>query len=274
MRNPTFEIVTGDSLVVMSDMPSDSCDLIITSPPYNIGKEYEAKTGLSTYIAWQEEIARESVRILKPSGSLCWQVGNYIDKGEVFPLDILLYPAFKALDMRLRNRIMWTFGHGLHCSNRLSGRHETILWFSKGDKYTFNLDAIRVPSKYPGKKHFKGPKKGQLSGNPLGKNPSDVWDITNVKHNHPEKTEHPCQFPEAITDRLVAALCPEGGTVLDPFMGSGTTGISCLRFGRKFLGIDKEENYCSVARERLTNYKQDVLVLEDDIGIRDMHVTE
>ena len=145
------------------------------------------------------------VRVLAPGGSLCWQVGNYVEKGEVFPLDILSYPLFKSRGLKLRNRVIWRFGHGLHAQRRFSGRYEVLLWFTNGDGYTFNLDRVRVPSKYPGKTHFKGEKRGQPSGNPLGKNPSDywivkqdwereVWDIPNVKANHTEKTIHPCQF--------------------------------------------------------------------------------
>lgn len=158
----------------MQEMDDCSVDLIVTSPPYNIGKTYERKYSLKQYVEEQEFVISECVRILKHSGSICWQVGNHVDAGEIFPLDSILYPIFKGLGLKLRNRIIWQFWHGLHCSKRLSGRYETILWFTKSDDYVFNLDAIRIPSKYPNKKHFKGPNTGKYSGNPLGKNPSDV----------------------------------------------------------------------------------------------------
>jgi adenine-specific DNA-methyltransferase len=135
--------------------------------------------------------------------------------------------------------------------NRFSGRHETILWFSKSDNYTFNLDPIRVPQKYPNKKHFKGDKKGELSGNPLGKNPSDVWEITNVKNNHPEKTDHPCQFPEELVKRCVLALTGENDLVLDPFAGSGTVGKVCKELYRHSSIIDKESRYIEIAKKRI-----------------------
>ena len=115
------------------------------------------------------------MRILHPQGSLCWQVGNHVDDGEIYPLDSLIYPICKKLGLRLRNRIIWHFEHGLHCSRRFSGRYETILWLTKSDEYTFNLDPVRVPQKYPGKKAFKGPKIGQYTCNPLGKNPGDLF---------------------------------------------------------------------------------------------------
>jgi len=203
-------IAHKDNLSFVKPLQDESMKLIVTSPPYNIGKAYEVKTPLENYIKDQAGIISECVRLLHPNGSLCWQVGNHVQNGEVFPLDIVLYHIFKDHGLKLRNRIVWHFGHGLHCTKRLSGRHETILWFTKTDSYTFNLDPIRVPSKYPGKKHFKGPNKGKLSCNPLGKNPSDIWDIPNVKSNHCEKTIHPCQFPVELAERLVLSMTEEG----------------------------------------------------------------
>ena len=199
-----------DNLDFMQGLPDQRMKLVVTSPPYNIGKDYEAKTSLDAYLEAQERVVGECVRLLHPQGSICWQVGNFVHKGEITPLDAVLYPVFRALGLKLRNRIVWHFGHGLHCTKRLSGRYETINWWTKGDDYTWHLDAIRVPSKYPGKRHFKGPNIGKLSGNPKGKNPSDVWTFPNVKNNHPEKTLHPCQFPVELVERLVLSMTTPG----------------------------------------------------------------
>lgn len=161
-------------------------DLVVTSPPYNIGKEYENQMPLDEYVAWQKRILEKIYLRLKPSGSICWQVGNYVDNGSIVPLDFEFAPIFRQLGMQLRNRIIWRFGHGLHSKKRFSGRYEVVLWYTKTDDYVFNLDDVRIPAKYPGKRSFKGPNKGQLSGNPLGKNPEDVWDIPNYflqRHN-------------------------------------------------------------------------------------------
>ena len=227
-------LFNGEIKNLLAEIPDNSIQLIITSPPYNLGKDYENRVEIEHYLESQAEIIAELYRVLKDGGSLCWQVGNFVDDGEVYPLDILYYGIFKKLGLSLRNRIIWRFGHGLHASKRFSGRYETILWFTKGDKYLFNLDDVRIPSKYPGKRHFKGEKKGQLSGNPLGKNPSDVWevvlqdweqelwDIPNVKANHPEKMEHPCQYPIELVERCVLALTNEDDWVLDPFAGVGS----------------------------------------------------
>ena len=244
-------ILQGDALEKLKRMKTSSAQLIITSPPYNIGKEYEVKRDYSDYLKDMESIIVEVVRILRPGGSICWQVGNGIRKGEVIPLDALFYPIFKSQGLVLRNRIVWSFGHGLHAQRRFSGRHETILWFTKGDEYIFNLDAVRIPSKYPKKKHYKGPNKGKLSGNPLGKNPGDVWEITNIKALHPEKTDHPCQFPVALVDRIIKSLTNPGDLIIDPFLGSGTTLIAAAINGRKSVGIEISRSYVDITRRRV-----------------------
>lgn len=244
-------IFNGDCRVLLKDIPDEVIQLVVTSPPYNLGKPYESRLQLDEYIAQQAEIIRECVRVLKSTGSICWQVGNYVDNGEIIPLDIILFPVFQKLDLHLRNRIVWHFGHGLHASKRFSGRYEVILWFTKQNHYVFNLDAVRVPQKYPGKKHFKGPKKGELSGNPLGKNPSDIWVIPNVKANHVEKTEHPAQYPVELVERLVLALTNPGDWVLDPFLGSGTSAIAALMHQRKAIGAEILPEYYQIAIERI-----------------------
>lgn len=243
----------GDTREFLKSIPDDFFQLIVTSPPYNIGKPYEDKLEVQEYVRQQREVIAESVRTLREGGSICWQVGNYVNNGEIIPIDILLFPIFSELGLNLRNRIVWHFGHGLHAKNRFSGRYEVILWFTKGDDYLFNLDAVRVPQKYPNKKHFKGPKKGKLSGNPLGKNPSDIWGIPNVKANHVEKTIHPCQFPIELIERLVLSMTEEGDWVLDPFMGVGSTAIAALMHGRKAAGAEIESKYIEIAKQRIAD---------------------
>jgi len=245
------QIAYEDNLDFMRRLDAGTIKLIVTSPPYNIGKAYERRDSLEVYVKAQTQVISECVRLLHPEGSICWQVGNHVQNGEVFPLDIILYHIFKAHGLQLRNRIIWHFEHGLHCSKRLSGRHETILWFTKTDSYTFNLDCIRVPSKYPGKKYFKGPKIGQLSGNPLGKNPGDVWIFPNVKNNHIEKTIHPCQFPVELVERLVLSMTNRGDVVFDPHMGVGSAVIGAIKHNRRGYGCDVMQEYVEIAWERV-----------------------
>ena len=256
----------GDVSDFLRQIPDESVKLIITSPPYNLGKEYETKVSIDDYLQTQAQVIAQLYRALRPDGSLCWQVGNFVRHGEVFPLDIYYYPLFKRCDFRLRNRIIWHFGHGLHASKRFSGRYETLLWFTKSDEYQFNLDPVRVPSKYPGKRHYKGPNIGKPSGNPNGKNPSDVWeilardwetalwDIPNVKANHPEKTAHPCQFPVELVERCVLALTNEDDWVFDPYAGVGASLLAAIMRNRRAMGSEKEEEYVKLAKQRLEQY--------------------
>ncbi len=265
-KDADIVMFNGDVDDFIQELPDASVKLIITSPPYNLGKEYENEVSIEKYLAFQEKIIHKLHRILHPEGSLCWQVGNYVNKGEVFPLDIYYYPIFKSQGYRLRNRLIWHFGHGLHTKKRFSGRYETLLWFTKSDSYTFNLDPVRVPSKYPGKRHYKGPNKGKPSGNPKGKNPSDVWqkiceeweegfwDIPNVKSNHPEKTIHPCQFPVELVERCVLALTNEDDAVFDPYAGVGSALIAAVKHGRKAFGSEQEASYVTIAQERISSF--------------------
>jgi adenine-specific DNA-methyltransferase len=255
----------GDTLDFLGTLPPSLFRLIITSPPYNLGKQYEEPKALAEYLAEQEQVIIELIRCLSDDGNLCWQVGNFVDDGEVYPLDTLFYPIFKKHGLKLRNRIVWHFGHGLHASRRFSGRYETLLWFTKSDKYVFNLDKVRVPAKYPGKTFYKGPNRGKPSGNPLGANPSDVWtflaqewetefwEIPNVKANHPEKTVHPCQFPVELVERCILALTNKDDWVLDPYLGVGSALIAGLMHDRKVVGCDKESTYVEIGRQRIND---------------------
>ena len=246
-----FVLACEDNLSFMEKLADGQMKLIVTSPPYNLGKAYEVKTSLARYIEAQKRVIDECVRVLHPQGSICWQVGNYVDNGEIVPLDVVLYPVFRSYGLKLRNRIVWQFGHGLHSTKRLSGRYETINWWTKSDDYTWDLDPIRVPSKYPGKRHFRGPNRGKLSGNPKGKNPSDVWEFPNVKSNHPEKTIHPCQFPVELVERLVLSMTEPGDAVFDPYMGVGSTVVAALMHGRTAYGCDIVPEYVEIARQRV-----------------------
>lgn len=283
MKLEKFEYKKIDCLKYLKKMDGNSVDLIISSPPYNVGKEYETKRSIEEYLKWIKPILLELVRVLKDGGSLCWEVGNYVDKpkkgeAEVFPWDIYFYPIFHDAGLRLRNRIVWKFGHGLQASKRFSGRYETILWFTKGSgAYKFNLDPVRTPQDYPGKKYFKknSSKYGQYSGNPEGKNPGDfwdetiarldadfdslIWDIPNVKNNHPEKVDHPCQFPIELVERCVLAFTDPGDVVFDPFAGVGSTLIAALMHGRKALGTELEQKYIDIGLSRIKLLENDEL---------------
>jgi adenine-specific DNA-methyltransferase len=261
----------GDCIDLLKQIPDNSIDLVVTSPPYCIGKEYEdPHNDIKAFRDEHERIFGDLYRIVKTGGSICWQVGYHISDACVVPLDYIVYDVFTSLSENfdnpfiLRNRIIWTFGHGLNATKRFSGRHETILWFTKGEQTVFNLDDVRVPQKYPGKRYYKGPNKGQLSGNPLGKNPSDVWDIPNVKAKHVEKTDHPCQFPVVLPQRLIKALTYPDDLVLDPFMGSGTTGVAAIIENRRFVGAELVKSYYDISVDRIRDAIMGKAIIRED----------
>ena len=249
---PEYRYECADALEFSRTIPNESVKLVMTSPPYNVGESYEVRRDIQEYIADFEPLIAELVRVLKNDGSICWQVGNFVDEGEVFPLDIYFYPLFKSHGLKLRNRIIWHFGHGLHCSKRFSGRYEVILWFTKSDSYTFNLDDVRIPSKYPGKRYFKGARKGELSGNPKGKNPEDIWEMT--------KLNHPCQYPVELAERCILALTDKGDAVYDPFAGVGSTLIAALKNEREALGSEYVSEYVDIGMDRIESLKEGTLI--------------
>jgi DNA modification methylase len=265
-----LQLIRADVSRGLDRVGDEKVQLVVTSPPYNLRKIYERDKAMSLdeYVAWLTPVVKKICDKISATGSVCWQIGNYVRDGEVFPLDYFFYDMFSKHGLKLRNRIIWKFNFGLHANKRLSGRYETLLWFTKSDDYVFNLDPIRVPQLYPGKRHSakKGEGKvGRPSGNPLGKNPSDfwtfsaddcfregpVWEIPNVKANHPEQTIHPCQFPHELAERCVLAFSNVGDVVLDPFVGAGTTAIAAIKAGRRAIGIDRNAEYIALARKRV-----------------------
>lgn len=280
---PSFgsaDIRLGDSLELLDKVENSSVKLAISSPPYNIGKSYEKEQlSFDDYVAFHTKIAKKIAEKVTPDGSICWQVGNHIRDGEVFPLDFTFYEIFHRLGLKLKNRIIWKFNFGLNADKRFSGRYETVLWFSKGDDPTFNLDPVRVPQLYPGKRHpkGKGAKAGLPSGNPKGKSPGDywefdaakhfaeenIWDIPNVKSRHPEKTDHTCQFPLELAERCILALTNRGDTVLDPFVGAGTSVIAAIKHNRTGIGIEKERDFVKIAMARANALKAGVLPMRE-----------
>lgn len=271
----TATLHLGDALLTLQTMDSGTIDLIVTSPPYCMGKAYDTSVSVSDFCADHRSLLPEVSRVLKPGGSVCWQVGHHVRNGRAVPLDAHVYIiAEETTDLVLRNRIIWTFGHGTHSKRRFSGRHESILWFTKGENYHFDVDPVRVPQRYPGKRHYKGPRKGEWSGHPLGKNPGDVWEIPNVKAKHPEKMDHPCQYPVALAQRLVRSLSRPGETVLDPFLGSGTTAVAALLENRNFIGVDVKAGYVQLTNDRLRLLCENRLRVRPDQPPREPNANE
>lgn len=241
-----------DCVEGMKRLPSGLVDLTFTSPPYNIGKEYESILPLDDYVAWCEEWMSYVYDLTNPCGAFLLNVGYMPipNKGKCVPISYLLWDKTSFF---LNQEIVWNYGAGVACKKQLSPRNEKILWYVKNaSNYVFNLDSIRDKNvKYPNQK-----KNGKLRCNTLGKNPSDVWQIAKVTSGKnrmsTERMNHPAQTPCDLLERVILGFSNEGQLVLDPFMGSGSTAISALRNKRFYLGFEISEQYCKLAAQRIT----------------------
>jgi len=250
-----FAVFHGDCVTELRRIPDGLIDLTVTSPPYNIGKEYEEISPLDEYISWSTEWLREIFRVTTRTGALALNVG-YVSvpgKGKAVPLPYLLWNKTQFF---LNQEIVWNYGAGVAARRSLSPRNEKVLWYVKNpEDYIFNLDSIRDPDvKYPNQK-----KNGKLRCNTIGKNPSDVWQIAKVTsgsgRSSVERAPHPAQFPRDLIDRIVSAFSNENHLVLDPFLGSGTSAESAIALDRFCIGFEKNLEYCSVAAERLSAFE-------------------
>lgn len=240
-----------DCQEALRKLPAEIIDSTITSPPYNIGKEYEQILDTQQYVNWLAEIFSEVKRVTVNDGNLLLNLGylKIENVGRAIPIPYLLWDK---IDMFLQQEIVWNYGAGVSCKNYLSPRNEKICWYVKSrNGYTFNLDAIRDPNVlYPNQK-----KNGRLRCNTIGKNPSDVWQIAKVtsgkNRSSEERTAHPAQFPEDLVKRMVKGFTNENDLLLDPFIGSGTVAAVAMKEKRFFLGFEINEDYCKIIAKRL-----------------------
>lgn len=253
----------ADVLDYLDGLPDECAQMVVTSPPYNVGKAYGSgdrsdRSRFHYYLGWMLQVLSEMDRIVKPGGVIFLQVGSTRDDDQnLYPLDCLFFEHLRGMGLTFNSRVIWRIPHGLTPKRRLSERHETALIFSKGVPAHFNATPMRTPQKQPSKRAFKGPRKGELSGNPYGAWPSNVWDIGNVGNNHPERTGHPAQFPENIAYNAIACYSMPGELIVDPFNGSGTTQVVCKRTGRAFTGADL--SYGELREQRLAAISPDLV---------------
>ena len=251
IHRPGVMIYQTDCVEALRLLPTGLVDLTVTSPPYNIGKEYETATDVDRYVAWCKKWIEGIAEASAPNSAFWLNVG-YLPlpgRGKAVPISYLLWDA---VPMHFVQEIVWNYAAGVASRKSFSPRNEKFLWYVKNPfSYTFNLDDVRDPNvKYPNQK-----KNGKLKCNPLGKNPTDVWEIPKVTSGKDrasaERTPHPAQFPIAVIDRIVRACSNRGDLVLDPFMGSGTTAEVALATGRFVLGFELEPRYIEIAKQRV-----------------------
>lgn len=241
----------GDCRELLKDIPDNSIDMVVTSPPYNIGKKYgkyNDKVTLDEWIELINIITKEVHRILTKSGSFFLNLSQvpYGSDKEILPLPYIGYDILKKNDFYLRNMITWTFNGMQNCTNRLSGRYENILWGVKDLKsYTFNLDDIRIPYITKNDKRLTG----------KGRNPTDVWYFDRVNNMTKKKLglSHPTVYPVEMIERIIKMSTNKGDTILDPFLGSGTSLVAAKKLGRKGIGFELDNKYEKEIEKRLLN---------------------
>lgn len=230
------KVIGGNCIEQLSLIPTATVDLVIADPPYNLGKDYgngSDSLDREEYLKFTREWLRESVRILKPTGSI------YVFMGFRFISHIYLILE-DELGLKFVNWISWFYTQGIGKKRGFSPRHDDILYFSKSDRFTFNLDDIRVPQKFY-----------RSVNNMRGANPGDVWEFSHVHYCQGSRTGHPTQKPEGLMERMVLASSNEGELVVDPFAGSGTTLRVCQQLSRKCVGIELSAEYGALIQARL-----------------------
>lgn len=252
--------IFNHSSEVMEELPDKSVALMVTSPPYNInigygnkwqngklletkGKKYSDNLVETEYRAMLERVISETKRVLKDNGQIWFNIKNRYDKGNIIP-PFWVMDYFE--DMYLKNIIIWNFDWGGSTSKRFCSRYEYIFFFTKNkEDYVFNLEDVKIPALNYRPDRYKS----QL------KNPSDVWRISLVSGNSPERTEHPAQYPEELIERIIKTGTNKGDLVLDPFMGSGTTAVAAYKLGRQYVGYEIEKDFIDIAENRLRNVR-------------------
>jgi DNA modification methylase len=236
MKMKTNYLECGDAATILRGLPSQSVSLLIADPPYNLGKDYGNNRDMKAWHDYEDftkEWLTEAIRVLNDTGSLYVFMGvRFISK-----LFAILEDDFK---LSFNGWITWHYTQGMGRKLGFSPRHEDILFFTKSDTFTFNLDAVRIPQKY-----FR------TRNNMAGANPGDVWQFSHVHYCSAEREQHPTQKPEALMERMILASSNEGNLVVDPFLGSGTTARVASVLKRKWIGIDLNPDYVRMAEKRL-----------------------
>lgn len=244
-------IYRQDCCEAMPQLPENYINLTVTSPPYNIGKDYEKNMPLDEYLSWCSWWIKEIYRVTINHGAFWLNLGylSIPERAKAIPIPYLLWDK---IPFYLIQEVVWHYGAGVAGKKFFSPRNEKFLWYVKNpDLYTFNLDEVRDKNvKYPNQK-----KNGKIKVNPLGKNPTDVWSFPKVTSGKnrasKERTSHPAQFPLAVIERIIKAASNTNEFVLDPFLGSGTTALAALSLNRQVIGFEIREDYCEIAASRI-----------------------
>ena len=244
------KIICGDAFEILKRLPENSFDLMFADPPYNLTKNFGEnsfrQTSLEDYENWLDSWLKETVRLLKPTASV-YVCGDWRSASAIQRVGMKYF--------KLRNRITWEREKGRGALSNWKNAAEDIWFFTAGDDYVFNTEAVKIKRKVLAPYTENGkPKDWQQSagGNFRLTAPSNLWtDLTVPFWSMPENTAHPTQKPEKLLAKIILASSNENDLILDPFLGSGTTAVVAKKLNRNFVAIEADENYCLLAEKRL-----------------------
>lgn len=267
----TDQVLTGDCLTLLAELPAGCVDLAFADPPFNIGYEYDVyndRRARAEYLAWTERWLAAVQRLLKPAGSF------WVAIGDEYAAEIKV--RLDALGLTMRNWIVWHYTFGVHCTRKFTRSHAHIFYYvADPRRFTFHDAAVRVPSARQTTYRDK-------RANPRGRVPDDTWVLrpqqdegcfrpemdtwyqSRVCGTFKERTGHPCQMPEAVLERILRVSSNPGDLVLDPFAGSGTTLAVARRLGRRYLGMEVSAEYAEAVRRRLAAVTPELPLPEAD----------
>ena len=232
-----IDIRLGNALDLFKSIGTSTIDVIIADPPYNLNKDYGNDSDTKSfvgYINFTKEWTAEAKRVLKPTGTV------YVFMGFRF-ISYLYQILEQECYLNFNNWICWFYTQGIGKKKGFSPRHDDILMFTKTEKFTFNLDDVRVPQKFY-----------RSINNMRGANPGDVWEFSHIHFCQENRQNHPSQKPEGLIERMVLASSNEGDMILDPFSGSGTTLRVCQQLNRNCIGFELNPDYVEMTKKRLS----------------------
>lgn len=248
---PPVGTLQGDCIRLASLLPKNFVDLLILDPPYNLTKNFNGrkftKLAVDDYTSWLNEVVVFLLPLLKPTASI-YICGEWFTSASIFTV--------AATHFIVRNRITWEREKGRGARLNWKNASEDIWFCTRSEDYTFKVDAVKLRRKViaPYRKVDGTPKDWESTqeGDFRDTHPSNIWtDITIPFWSMPENTDHPTQKSEKLIAKIVLASTNSGDFVLDPFLGSGTTSVVAKKLGRRYLGIEVDEDYCLLAEKRL-----------------------
>ncbi len=263
------KIHKGDSLELLKQLPDNSVDLVITSPPYADLKVYIDNPGIlaDDYVNWFIPYCKEIERVIKPTGSFILNINDKVENGFRHPYVFdLISKLHKETGLKMFERLFWNKMKGLPNRSRFGDRVEYLFWFAKEKGFKFNIDDMRTEYSEKSIKRMTKPLKKRFARtegddnieyknwapNPKGALPTTLVNISSESKRIADS--HVAVFPVSLVEYFIKGSTEKGDLILDPFMGTGTTAVASKKLGRNWMGFELEQDYIEIANKRIGEY--------------------